>query len=90
LVSSISAFLTLFKAVLQLYGEVPPAKKMEVLPLLSKYVKFDEEVFTLVWNIKEGKKQSNISSQQIFGRYLKAVQAVVDAVDLWIQYPDRR
>jgi len=85
LVASISAFLTLFKAALRLYGENPPAKKMDVLPLLSKHVKFDEAIFAVVWGLKEGRKDSGLTPLQIFSRYMPAVQSVTDAVDLWLQ-----
>lgn len=85
LVSSISAFLTLFKAVLRLYGETPPAKKMEVLPILAKHIKFDEEIFSIVWELKAGKKRPGLASTQIFSRYLTAAQNVTNDVDLWLQ-----
>jgi len=85
MVSSISAFLTLFKTALRLYGEVPPAIKMEVLLPLSRHVKFDEEIFSVVWELKQGKKRAGITSQQVFSRYLAAVQSVTDSVDLWMQ-----
>ncbi len=85
LVASVSAFLTLFKAALRLYGETPPARKMDVLPLLSKYIKFDEGIFPIVWELKEGGKASGLTSLQTFSRYMPAVQSVTDAVDLWLQ-----
>lgn len=85
MVSSISAFLTLFKAILRLYGENPPAKKMEALPLLAKHIKIDMEIFTIVWDLKEGKKCQDLTSAQLFSRYLTAVQSVTDSVDLWLQ-----
>lgn len=85
MVSSISAFLTLFKATLRLYGEAAPAKKMEVLPMLSRHIKFDEEIFSIVWELKEGKKRSGLTSLQIFSRYMTALQNVTDSVDLWLQ-----
>ena len=90
MVASVSAFLTLFKAALRLYGEVPPAKKMEVLPMLSKHIKFDAEVFALVWEVKGGGKHPGITSVQIFSRYLTAVQSVTDAVDLWLQRAENK
>ena len=83
--SSISSFLTLFKAVLRLYGGTPPAKKMEVLPMLAKHIKFDEEIFSIVWELKEGKKRAGLTSAQIFSRYLAAAQNVTDDVDRWLQ-----
>jgi len=85
LVESLSAFLTLFKAIVRLYGELPPAKKMEVLPILSKHVKFDEEIFQIVWELKQGKKRAGLTSQQIFSRYLAAAQSVTENVDVWLQ-----
>ena len=85
MVSSLSAFLTLFRAALRLYGDTPPAKKMDVLPMLSRRVKFDEEIFRIVWELKEGKKRPGLDSAQIFSRYLAAVQSVTSAVDLWLQ-----
>ncbi len=85
LTSSLSALLTLFKAIVRLYGETPPAKKMEVLPLLLKHIKFDEEIFSVVWDLKQGKKRAGLTSQQIFSRYLAAAQSVTESVDLWLQ-----
>lgn len=85
LVSSVSSFLTLFKAILRLYGENPPAKKMEALPLLAKHIKIDIEIFTIVWELKEGKKCQDLTSVQLFSRYLTAVQSVTSEVDLWLQ-----
>lgn len=85
LASSISSFLTLFRAILRLYGENPPAKKMEVLPLLAKHIKIDQEVFAWVWELKEGGKSPDLPAVKLFSRYLAAVQHVTDEVDLWLQ-----
>lgn len=83
--ASLSAFLTLFKATLRLYGETPPARKMAVLPLLSEHIKFDQEIFSIVWDLKEGRKNKELSSMQVFSRYLAAVQEVSGEVDRWLQ-----
>jgi predicted nucleotidyltransferase len=85
MVSSVSSFLSLFKAILRLYGENPPAKKMEALPLLAKHIKIDIEIFAIVWDLKEGKKCEDLTSVQLFSRYLTAVQNVTNEVDLWLQ-----
>lgn len=82
---SLAAFLTLFKAALRLYGDTPPAKKLEALPLLAKHIKFDTEIFSIVWELKEGRKNKDLSSMQIFSRYLAAVQGVSGEVDRWLQ-----
>ncbi|MBU2573686.1 MAG: hypothetical protein KKH28_06385 [Elusimicrobia bacterium] len=83
LAASLSTFLVLFKAALRLQGEKPPAKKIEVLALLRGKIEFDSEVFLIVWDLKEGKKRDE-EPVDIFKRYLKAVEAVTDAVDGWI------
>ncbi|MEI7529485.1 MAG: nucleotidyltransferase domain-containing protein [Elusimicrobiota bacterium] len=88
--SSLSAFLTLFKAALRLYGETPPVKKMDVLPMLAKHIGFDTEIFSVVWDLKGGKKRAGLTSLQIFGRYMAAVQGVTDAVDAWLQRAENR
>ncbi len=82
--SSISAFLTLLKAALRLYGEVPPAKKLDSLPALGRHMKLDEEAFRMVWALKEG-RGSGVDPVDLFRRYLAAVQAVTDVVDRWEQ-----
>lgn len=82
--SSVSAFLTLFKAALRLYGETPPAKKMEALPLLAKHIKIDLEIFSIIWDLKAGKKCPDLTPAQLFSRYLTAVQSVTEDVDLWL------
>jgi hypothetical protein len=85
MVSSISAFLTLFKAALRLYGGTPPAKKLEVLPPLSEHLELDGEIFHIVWELKEGKRRPGLTPAQVFSRYLAAAQSVTDSVDLWLQ-----
>jgi hypothetical protein len=83
LTSSLSTFLVLFKAALRLQGENPPAKKIEALALLKKHVDFDDEVFSIIWDLREGKKRGE-NPVELFKRYLKAVETVTDAVDGWI------
>ena len=84
MVSSLSAFLTLFKAILRLYGETPPAKKMDAVPMLARHIKFDEDIIRVVWELKEGKKHKELTSLQVFGRYLSAIQDITASVDLWL------
>ena len=87
--ASVSAFLTLFKAALRLYGETPPAKKLEAVPRLSKHIKFDEEIFAVVWKLKESGKRPDMASSQVFSRYLTAIQNVTEAVDQWLRNEDK-
>lgn len=83
IVESVSAFLTLLRAVLRLHGVAPPAKKIDVLPALKPHVAFDDEALRLAADLKARPKDFKGDPVAIFDRYLKAVEAVADAVDRW-------
>jgi hypothetical protein len=81
MVASLSTFLVLFKNALRLYGEKPPLAKMDALARLRERLEFDREVFQLVQGLKEGVTKGVPDRMELFGRYLKAVETIVDAVD---------
>lgn len=85
LIASLSTFLVLFRAALRLHGETPPAKKLQALEVLRKHIEFDDEVFRLVADMKAGKKHPELDPLELFERYLKNVEAVTDAVDVWMK-----
>lgn len=83
---SLSTFLVLCRAALRLYQAEVPLKKMEVLPLLSKYVFFDPAVFGIVHDLKAGKKKlKDVDPLRLFEDYLQAVERVVAAVDSYVR-----
>ncbi len=84
LMNSLSTFLVLFRAALRLHGGTPPAKKLEALAELRKRVEFDDEVFRLIDEMRQGKKDKGLDALGLFARYLKSVETVVDAVDAWV------
>lgn len=84
LVSSLSTFLVLFRAALRLHMEHPPVVKLEALRALRERIEFDDEAFRLIQEMKEGRKPAGGDPLALFDRYLKAVEAVTDAVDSWV------
>lgn len=81
-IQSLATFLVLFRATLRLFREDVPSRKMDALAALAEHIPFDREVFATVEDAKEGKRKlASREADELFGRYLAAVEAVVDAVD---------
>lgn len=82
---SLSTFLVLFRASLRLFNDSVPAKKFDALGELAEHIAMDTEVFALVSELKQGRmKVQAAEADALFGRYLTAVESVVDAVDQFI------
>ena len=65
-----------------LWARAPPKPKRETIQALAKRIPFDPSAFLQLLDIRERKaetKQSDVND--VFTRYLKAVQQVTDAVD---------
>jgi len=79
---SLSTFLVLFRAALRLFQPEPPTGKLDALQELSKHIAFDPQPFRCVHDLKvTGRLPDGGSAAELFGRYLRAVEAIVDAVD---------
>ena len=86
MIKSLSTFLVLFRASLRLYQDDIPAKKIHVLEALAEHISFDKDIFMEIEDIRTGKKKSrDIQPDELFERYLKTVEEVVDAVDSYIR-----
>ena len=81
MVGSLSTFLVLFRNALRLYGEKPPARKLDALARLAGRVPCDVEVFKTISSLKEGAKIKDMEPADLFRRYLKTVEEVVDRID---------
>ncbi len=82
LVESLSPFLVLCRAALRLFGPGAPAVKMEALKELAARLSFDTAAFEQVRALKEGRARlRGAEARALFGRYLEAVEIIVDAVD---------
>ena len=89
MIGSLSNFLVLFRAALRLYQDEVPPTKMEALRALSEQVEFDTGVFEDIEELKEGrKKPRHVDPEGLFEKYLRTVEAVVDAIDAHIRRKD--
>ena len=72
----------MFRAALRLYQDAVPPTKMEALHALSERIEFDMEVFETIEELKEGrKKPRHVDPDDLFEKYLRTVEAVVDTID---------
>lgn len=85
LIASLSTFLVLFKNTLRLFESGPPPRmKLEACRRLRTYLDFDLEALEVVAALKEERKPEGYDPLVLFGRYLAAVERVVDGVDGWL------
>lgn len=80
LVNSISSILVIFKHVLRLLGEKPPAKKIESLKLLSSKTGINTECFENILKLKNSEKIT-VEINNIAENYLKEVEIIANKVD---------
>ena len=78
--SSASSFLALCRAALRLYAGDAPARKLDAATALAQRIGFDPDVFTLVHEMKEGRRKPREAAAR-FGEYLNVIEQIVDAVD---------
>jgi hypothetical protein len=91
MLGSLSTFTTLFRHALIALGDAPPKPKREAIQALAKRIPFDPSAFLQLLDIRERKaetKQSDVND--VFARYLAAVQQVTDAVDKMLDSPEPR
>jgi len=91
LLSSISTFTTLFRHGLIALGETSPKSKREAVQALAARVKFDPSAFLQLLDIREHKTDTKqLDVNDVFARYLAAVQHVTAAVDKMLDIPGSR
>jgi predicted nucleotidyltransferase len=82
LLHSLPAFTTLFRHTLMNLGEPVPATKREAVEILSRRVTFDAAPFFQLLDIREHKaERSQFDVNDVFARYLTAVEQITAAVD---------
>lgn len=77
---SLSTFIALFKGVLRMLGETPPAQRHQVFAHIKKYVEIDEPVLLDIFYEREGKKSAR-KPEELFEGLLVSIQRVVDLVN---------
>ncbi len=81
---SLPSFAALFRAVLILNGQHPPATKHEIIALTAQYLKIDGATFEKIFNIRENNFTEVLdekSANALFGQYLEQIELVINAVD---------
>jgi hypothetical protein len=79
---SLSSFSTLFRHALILLGEAEYKAKRETIQALSSRIKFDSSAFFQLLDIREHKAETKqFDVEDVFTRYLDAVQQVTNEVD---------
>ena len=81
LLRSLPAFSTLARHALIAMGEKPAASKREAVEKLASKAGFDGSVFSQLFDIREQKVDRKANVDELFQRYLKAVQQMTSAVD---------
>ncbi|MBN1824549.1 MAG: hypothetical protein JW803_09550 [Endomicrobiales bacterium] len=82
LINSVTTFLIIFRYVLKLTGQEPPAKRLDALEILSKKVVFDPSPFATIFAMKQGDKEAlKNDAEPLTEKYLAEIEKVVDFVD---------
>lgn len=90
MLSSLSAFTTLFRHVLIAFGEPGPLHSREAVRALHSRVAFDTSPFENLFDIRERRAdRKQLDSRQILDKYLQAIQQVTAAVDTMLDSPQK-
>ena len=82
LTQSVSSFVTLFRHALMVMGEDAPVGKRDAVQALANKIGFDPSGFLHVLDVRENKiKPGALDAEDVFARYLAAVENVTTAVD---------
>jgi hypothetical protein len=82
MLDSVSNFLALFRHTLIAMGETPPHHKAEVAQRIAAKLGFDPRPLQQLLDVRERKlKAETLDANKVFAGYLRAIEAVVEAVD---------
>ena len=82
LTRSVASFATLFRHALMVLGQNAPVQKRETLQALARQLNFDPSGFLHVLDVRERKAdRKKFDVNDVFSRYLTAVEHVAAAVD---------
>ena len=81
---SLASFAALFRAVLMIKGEEPPAQKRAVVALTAQHLGLNGTPFEKIFNIRRDnfdQKLDEAAANELFAEYLEQIEKVIDAVD---------
>jgi len=82
MLDSVSNFLALFRHTLIAMGEAPPHHKAEVAQRIAAKLGFDPQPLQQLLDVRQHKlKAETLNVNKVFAGYLRAIEAVVEAVD---------
>jgi hypothetical protein len=88
LLGSLSTFTTLFRHGLIALGDTPPKAKRDAVLALAARIPFDPSAFLQLLDIRERKAETKqFDVNDVFTRYLAAIQQVAAAVDRMLDNP---
>jgi hypothetical protein len=91
LTRSVSSFVTLFRHALMVLDQAAPHRKLEAVHALSQQVGFDPSGVLDVLDVRERKaKRKKLDVNDVFSRYLAAVEQVTTAVDRMLDSGSKR
>ncbi|MDO8734781.1 MAG: hypothetical protein Q7K21_06450 [Elusimicrobiota bacterium] len=82
LIKSVTTFLILFRHIVRLFNEVPPAKRLDALNILSGKTGLNPSVFVTIFNMKRGDKDVlKLDPEPVMKEYLEEIEKMVEVVD---------
>jgi len=88
MLSSLSAFTTLFRHALIALGEPGALHSREAIRALHSHIAFDTSPFEQLFDIRERRAdRKQLDARQILDKYLQAIQQVTAAVDTMLDSP---
>ena len=84
MVSSLTSFTVLFRAVLLLHGFNSPVTKNEIVAETARQLKIDSKPFEKISDIRENTSSNKLdetSANELFTDYLREIEKIIEAVD---------
>ena len=84
MVSSLTSFTVLFRAVLLLHGFNSPVTKNEIVAETARQLKIDSKPFEKISDIRENTSSNKLdetSANELFTDYLREIENIIEAVD---------
>ncbi len=81
---SLASFASVFRAVLLLHNIDPPVTKREIVQMLARHLKMDDQPFERIFDLRKKnapEKLDEISANRLFSDYMRGIEHVIDAVD---------
>jgi predicted nucleotidyltransferase len=80
---SLASFAALFRAVLILYGQVPPVSKAESVRATAHLLGLEGSPFEQIFELRAGKKSTltETEANNLFSAYMSQIERVIEAVD---------